>query len=89
MILAGDGSGGHASKDFCTRRCGFGLAIIKPVIGEGFLYSEAQCPEATALLFALLTTSGNATYICDNLGVVQRFDNSGKSNIKGRNGLAA
>ena len=29
--------------------------------------------EATALLHALRTTSGNAVFICDNLGVVRRF----------------
>ena len=29
--------------------------------------------EATALLHALRTTSGNAAFVCDNLGVVRRF----------------
>ena len=31
-ILAGDGSGGRNSKDFRTRRCGFGLVVIEPNI---------------------------------------------------------
>ena len=42
--------------------------------------------EAIALLFALLTTIGSAIYVCDNLGVVQRFRNLRSNNIK-TNGL--
>ena len=106
LILAGDGSGGRASKDFRTRRCGFGLAIINSNVGAGILdnnfhecpmvlgYASGSVPgkqttpraEAVALLFALIFTIGTATYVCDNLGVVQRYKNLGSRTIKG-NGL--
>ena len=104
-VLAGDGSGGRNSKDFRTRRCGFGLAIIEECSGEGTVgtrlsspqvlgYASGSVPgkqttpraEAMALLFAFLTTVGSAIYVCDNLGVVQRFRNIRSNNIKG-NGL--
>jgi ribonuclease HI len=91
-ILGGDGSGGRLSKDFRTRRCGFGLAIISFTGEHGSLhfkksqfqlvgYASGSVPgkqsvpraEATALLHALQTTSGNAVFVCDNLGVVRRY----------------
>ena len=80
-VLAGDGSGGRLSKDFRTRRCGFGLVIIDPSVGEnignshlvsapvlglasGSVPGKQTVPraEAVALLQALCTTSGNATF---------------------------
>ena len=42
--------------------------------------------EAVALLQALRTTSGNATFVCDNLGVVRRYKYCTKKQA-GNNGL--
>ena len=104
-ILGGDGSGGHHNKDFRTRRCGFGLAIIEHLpprkgtifdsvsftcVGHarGTVPGKQSTPraEASALLHALLTTTGDAQFVCDNLGVVRRFKHLA-TNISKSNGL--
>ena len=85
LLLAGDGSGGRNSMDLRTRRCGFGLAIIRyssnledcKLIGHarGSVPGKQSVPraEAAALLFALLHTIGCAFLVCDSLGVCKRF----------------
>ena len=85
MLLAGDSSGGANSRDFRTRRCGFGLAIISfsNDVGDCKLLGHARGDvpgkqtvpraEAMALLFTLIHTIGCCTYVCDNLGVCKRF----------------
>ena len=71
--MAGDGSRGTTNSDPRARRCGFGLAIIRPNAGDDFAYvghSYGGLPgrqpvpraDATALLQALLTTKGNAIF---------------------------
>ena len=103
-LIGGDGSGGAHSKDFRTRRCGFGLVIIEPdacslngtseqaieTIGQasGTVPGKQTVPraEATAILHALRTTRGHATFVCDNLGVVRRYKHIDSKHCKG-NGI--
>ena len=85
LLLAGDGNGGRNSRDLRTRRCGFGLAIIRyssnledcKLVGHarGSVPGKQSVPraEAAALLFALLHTIGCAVFVCGNHGVCKRF----------------
>ncbi len=84
-MLAGDGSGGTNSRDFRTRRCGFGVAILSygtelehcKLLGHarGSVPGKQTVPraEAMALLYTLIHTIGYCIYVCDNLGVCKGF----------------
>ena len=83
-ILGGDGSGGKFGRDPRTRRCGFGLVVLKPQSNDsdafdylGHVYGavpgKQTVPrsEATVLWHALKYTSGNAVYMIDALGTMR------------------
>ena len=95
LVLAGDGSGGPHSRDFRARRCGFGLSIYdsaqRKLVGHasGSVPGRQTTPraEALALLHALLTTVGRAVFVCDNLGVVNRYRRGRDNTTLKANGL--
>ena len=88
-LIGGDGSGGKNSRGAWTRKCGFGIAIIKPIsnsedddyqyLGHAFgeVPGKQTVPrsEATAVLHVLRTTSGNATYVRDSWGTCLNYQN--------------
>ena len=85
-ILGGDGSGGPHSRDPRARVCSFGLACIRPIGSNGGFELRWFCngsvpgnqtvprAESTAILQALLVTSGDAPYICDNEQVAKTYN---------------
>ena len=98
--MAGDGSGGPDSRDYRTRRCGFGIAILSlgtnpedcRLLGHarGTVPGKQTVPraEAMALLHVLTYTVGHCTYVCDNLGVCNRFWGLSKAGYNSKdNGL--
>ena len=100
LIIAGDGSGGPDSRDYRTRRCGFGVAILHysanleqcKMVGHarGTVPGKQTVPraEAMALLHVLTCTTGYCTYVCDNLGVCNRFWGLSKAGYSSKdNGL--
>ena len=101
MMMGGDGSGGPDSRDFRTRRCGFGIAILSfgtdlehcKLLGHarGNVPGKQTVPraEAMALLHVLNHTVGHCTYVCDNLGVCNRFWGLSKAGLSNKdNGLS-
>ena len=97
-IVGGDGSTGHGDggKDCRTRRCGFGLYVLRPSAGIFTIvgYAMGSVPgsqtvprsEMAAILHTLRTTSGNAVYVCDNQKVASCY-NKGTSYEPRANGL--
>ena len=83
-ILGSDGSGGAHSKHIRTRRCGFGIGIIRlssdgsfEWVGSAFgsVPGKQTVPrsEMTGLLHALMHTKGDAFIECDNKAVWRFF----------------
>ena len=88
---------GPYTSEPALRKCGFGLACIRPVDDYHFKYlghdygsvsgrQTVPRAEATAILHALRFTRGNATFVCDNYDVASCF-NKGPKHSPSTNGL--
>ena len=83
-IVGHDGSGGKEARQVRTRRCGFGVAVVR-MLADGSLVevgvAAGSAPgkqtvlrsEMTGLLHAPLHTKGEAIFQCDNRGVYNTF----------------
>ena len=76
-IVGHDGSGGKHARQIRTRRCGFGVAVVR-LLADGSLLNVGTASwsvpgkqtvprsEMTGLLHALMHTKGDAIFQCDN-----------------------
>ena len=83
-IVGTDGSGGKHGRQIRTRKCGFGVSIVKlcrdgtfQLVGSAFgsVPGKQTVPrsEMAGLLHALLHTKGDAIMECDNRAVWRIF----------------
>ena len=76
-IVGHDGSGGKHARQIRTRRCGFGVAVVRLLadgsllhvgVASGSVPGKQTVPrsEMVGLLHALMHTKGDAFFQCDN-----------------------